>query len=219
MSPVTGTALWVLALLIAWLWRPRQAPGPSAWILLIAFGALGAWALWFGLYAHPGEPAGFAFWKPTVLYWTLAAIMIIAPLLGWGYPVKIIFGSYFALSNREWRWTNLGCATVYTILGGVNLLVASEASYNEWVGFKFSCMMNPALHRPVPPELRLATHPRGCVHLRVSARHCGPPVSVELVLNDCSNGRCEGARIAQEILLKRLLAFPCILCKKSGVRQ
>jgi len=141
MSPVTATALWVLPLLIAWLWRPRQAPGPSAWILLIAFGALGAWALWFGLYAHPGEPAGFAFWKPTVLYWTLAAIMIIAPLLGWGYPVKIIFGSYFALSNREWRWTNVGCATVYTILGGVNLLVASEASYNEWVGFKFSCMI------------------------------------------------------------------------------
>jgi intracellular septation protein A len=67
--------------------------------------------------------------------------MIIAPLLGWGYPVKIIFGSYFALSNREWRWTNVGCATVYTILGGVNLLVASEASYNEWVGFKFSCMI------------------------------------------------------------------------------
>jgi intracellular septation protein len=142
MSPVTATALWVLPLLIAWLWRPRQAAGPSAWILLIAFGALGAWALWFGLYAHPGEPAGFAFWKPTVLYWTLAAIMIMAPLLGWGYPVKIIFGTYFALSNREWRWINLGCATVYTILGGVNLVVASEASYKDWDGFKFSCMMN-----------------------------------------------------------------------------
>jgi intracellular septation protein A len=142
LSPVTATALWVLPLLIAWLWRPRQAAGPSAWILLIAFGALGAWALWFGLYAHPGEPAGFAFWKPTVLYWTLAAIMIMAPLRGWGYPVKILLGTYFALSNREWRWITLGFATVYIILGGVNLLVASEASYKDWVGFKFSCMMN-----------------------------------------------------------------------------
>ena len=142
LSPVTATALWVLPLLIAWLWRPRQAAGPSAWILLIAFGTLGAWALWFGLYAHLGEPAGFAFWKPTVLYWTLAAIMIMAPLLGWDYPVKILLGSYFALSNREWRWITVGFATVYTILGGVNLLVASEASYKEWDGFKYSCMMN-----------------------------------------------------------------------------
>jgi len=142
MSPVTATALWVPPLLVAWLWRPRQAAGPNAWMLLIAFGALGAWALWFGLYAHPGEPAGFALWKPTVLYWTLAAIMIVAQLLGWGYPVKLILGTYFALSNREWRWINLGLATVYSILGGVNLLVASEASYKDWVGFKYSCMMN-----------------------------------------------------------------------------
>jgi intracellular septation protein A len=142
MSPVTATALWVLPLLIAWFWRPQQPAGPSAWILLIAFGALGAWALWFGLYDRPGEPASFAVWKPTVLYWTLAAVLIAAPLRGWGYPVKIIFGSYFALSSREWRWLNLGFATVYTILGGVNLLVASEASYKDWVGFKYACMMN-----------------------------------------------------------------------------
>ena len=142
MSPVTATALWVLPLLIAWLWRPRQTASPSAWILLIAFGALGAWALWFGVYAHPGEPAGFAVWKPTALYWTLAAIMIVTPLLGGGYPVKIILGAYFALSTREWRWINLGFATVYIILGGVNLLVASEASYKDWVGFKYACMMN-----------------------------------------------------------------------------
>jgi intracellular septation protein len=141
MSPVTATALWVLPLLIAWVWRPRQAASPSAWVLLIAFGALGGWAVWFGLYAHSSEPAGFAFWKPTVLYWTLAAILIMSPLLGWGYPVRTILGTYFALSNREWRWINIGTATVYTILGGVNLVVASEASYLDWVGFKFSCMM------------------------------------------------------------------------------
>jgi len=141
MSPVTATALWALPLLIAWFWRPRQAAGPSAWILLIAFGALGAWALWFGLYAHPGEPAGFVFWKPTLLYWSLAAIMIMVPLLGWGYPAKIILGTYFALSSREWRWINRGLAAVCIILGGVNLWVASQASYKDWEGFKFSCLM------------------------------------------------------------------------------
>jgi len=109
---------------------------------MIAFAALGAWAIWYGLYAHPGEPASFMIWKPTVLYWTLAAIMIIAPLLGWGYPAKIILGTYFALSTREWRWINRGFAAVYSVMGGVNLLVASEASYKDWVGFKYSCMMN-----------------------------------------------------------------------------
>ena len=141
MSPVTLTALWAVPLLIAWLSRPRQPAGPGAWILLVAFAALGAWALWFGLYAHAAEPAAFAVWKPTVLYWTLAAILIMAPLFGWGYPVKIVLGTYFALSSREWRWINRGLATVCAILGGVNLLVASRASYKDWVGFKYSCMM------------------------------------------------------------------------------
>lgn len=142
MSLVAVTALWLVPLIIAWLWRPRQTLGPCAWALLIAFGALGAWALWFGLYAHSGEPAGFAFWKPTVLYWTLAAMMIAAPLLGWGYPAKIIVGAYFAFSNRDWRWINLGLATMYTIMGGVNLWVASQSSYKDWVGFKYAIMMN-----------------------------------------------------------------------------
>lgn len=141
MSPVTATVLWAAALLIAWLWRPRQAANLSTWILLIAFGVLGAWTLWFGLYAHPGEPAGLAFWKPTILYWTLAAIMIMVPWLGGGYPARIILGTYFALSSREWRWVNRGLATVCIILGGVNLWVAHQASPKDWEGFKYSCLM------------------------------------------------------------------------------
>ena len=183
MSPVIVTALWVLPLLVAWLWRPRQAASPGAWILLVAFGALGAWALWFGLYAHSGEPADFAFWKPTVLYWTLAAIMIVAPLLGWGYPVKIILGTYFALSNREWRWINRGFATVYAILrrrqpvGGLGGLLQGLGR------LQVQLHDEPAHHRPVPLELRLAAHPRGCVHPPVSPRHRGLSVSVEPVLS------------------------------------
>ncbi len=142
MSLAMVTALWAAPLFFAWHWRPQQAPGLGAWSLLIAFGALGAWALWFGLYAHSGEPAGIVFWKPTILYWTLAAIMTVVPLLGGGYPVKIILGAYFSLTNREWRWINLGLATVYAVLGGINLLVAAHASYQDWTGFKYSCMMS-----------------------------------------------------------------------------
>ena len=142
MSAALTAALWVVPLIIAWLWRPHTRPGAPGAMLLIAFSALGAWALWFGLYAHAGEPAGFFTWKPTVLYWTLATVAIVAPLAGWGYPVKIILGEYFALSNREWRWINGGFAVLYLGLGTVNLVVASEASYKDWVGFKYACLTN-----------------------------------------------------------------------------
>ncbi len=137
------TGLVLLALFLAWLWRPRGPVAPGVWLLLAGYGALGAWALWYGFYSVDGkEPAGFAFIKPTVVYWMLSLIMFIAPLLGWGYPVKAIFGTYFSLSNKAWRWMNLGFASVYGLLGAINLLVASEATEGNWDGFKYSCMMN-----------------------------------------------------------------------------
>ncbi len=140
MSGLAVTLLWAALLLVAWRWRPPQAASPSAWALLLAFGALGAGTLWFQFFHHP-EPAGFAFWKPTVIYWTLAAIMFIMPPLNGGYPAKILLGNYFALSSREWRWINRGFALLYTLLGGINLITAWQASYKDWEGFKFSCMV------------------------------------------------------------------------------
>lgn len=142
MSPAAVTALWALPLVLAWHWRPRRPADPCAWILLAAFGVLGAWALWFGPYAHASAPAALEPWKPTVLYWTLAAVSLICPLFGWGYPAKIIVGTYFAFSNREWRLINLGVAALYLALGGANLMLASSASQKDWEGFKFAFMMN-----------------------------------------------------------------------------
>ncbi len=141
MTPFMTTTVWVVPLLIAWAWRIRQAATPSAWLLRIAFAGFGAWAIWFGLYARGGEPSGLLVWKPTLFYWTLAAIAIVAPVLGWTAPAKIIVGAYFVLSSREWRWINRGFASACVMLGTVNLLVASMTSYRNWVDFKFSCLM------------------------------------------------------------------------------
>jgi intracellular septation protein A len=138
---VTGLVLALL--LIAWLWRPQGRVSPGIWLLLTGYAVLGAWALWFGVY-HPEakEPAGFAFIKPTVAFWLPAIVMFISPPLGWGYPIKAIFGTYFSLSNKAWRWMNLAFASIYGLQGGISLLVASQASEGNWDGFKYSMMMN-----------------------------------------------------------------------------
>jgi intracellular septation protein len=140
MSPLAVSLLWAALLLVAWRWRPSQATTPSAWVLLIAFGALGAGALWVDFFVRP-EPQSFTLWKPTVVYWTLAAIMLVVPPFGGGYPAKIILGNYFMLSNREWRWINRGFGLFCILLGALNLAAAAQASYKEWEGFKWSCMV------------------------------------------------------------------------------
>jgi intracellular septation protein len=131
------------AFLVSWLWRPRQALSPGVLMLLICYALLGGWALWFGLYAPPGqEPAGFLLWKPTVMYWVLAAILVAAPSLGWGYPAKAIIGTYFVFSNTEWRWINLCLAVACVLLGFLNLLAAFTSSTGEWEGIKWACLVN-----------------------------------------------------------------------------
>ncbi len=114
-------------------------------ILLAAYAVLGAAALWFGLYAGPGhEPVLFLYWKPTVMYWTLSAIMLVAPLFGWGYPVKAVFGTYFVFTSKEWRWINLCFALACAALGTLNLVIVFAHTKDDWEGFKFSCMVNVA---------------------------------------------------------------------------
>lgn len=139
-----GVTLFIASLLvIAWLWRAPGKVSPGIWLLLGGYAAMGAWALWFGLYhPHAKEPAGFAYIKPTVAFWWPAIVLFISPPLGWGYPVKVIFGTYFNLGHKVWRWMNLGFASVYALEGGINLLVVSQVSEGNWDGFKYSMMMN-----------------------------------------------------------------------------
>lgn len=137
------TALLAAAIALAWFWRPPGAAEPGARAIAIVFGLLGAWALWFGVWAEPGsEPEWIVLLKPTLLYGVLVAVVLGAPLLGWDYPVKLIFGSYFIFANREWRWINLAFALACVVLGIVNLVIAFGHTRDDWNGFKWSCMVN-----------------------------------------------------------------------------
>ncbi len=136
LCPVAG------ALALAWHWRPRQGIEPSVRLLLAVYALLGAWALWFGVLAPWDEPELVRLFKPTVLYWGLASILIAAPLLGMGEPVKLILGTYFVFTGREWRWMNRCFAAMFLALGSGNLYIGLRGSESEWTGFKYACMVN-----------------------------------------------------------------------------
>jgi len=145
---VTATTVILVAVLaaflaLAWAWRPRKRIDRGAIALDIAFALLGAWALWFALLSDgAAEPAGFAHWKPTILYWTLAAILVAAPALGQLHPIRYILGTYFVFSRGEWKWMNLGFAILFAILGAVNLYIAYRYDETSWGGFKWGCRIN-----------------------------------------------------------------------------
>lgn len=130
-----------LLLICAFLWRPRKLDR-YIWVMVAAYALMGVWALRFGLLGDTSaEPPWLAIWKPTILYWTLAVILLISPFLGWGFPVKAILGSYFVLSHRSWNLINWIFTGVLALFGTINIVVYRYNPGN-WDGFKYSFMIN-----------------------------------------------------------------------------
>ncbi len=138
---IVVTLVIAACLVLSWLWRPRQPMEGGVRLLIMAYALFGIWSLFFSLFAADAEPEFFAVWKPTFILWTLATVLIMSPFFNMGYPVKAVFGTYFAVSPRQWRWMNAGFAVLFSVLGGVNLLVAFNLSEGNWEGFKYSYLI------------------------------------------------------------------------------
>ena len=76
----------------------------------------------------------FIQWKPTLLYWLFAAILIYGRIKGKGYIKKVFVG----LEMPENIWDNLEKACLYflVLIGFINLFVAYTFSMDIWVDFK-----------------------------------------------------------------------------------
>lgn len=136
-------AVALAAVALAWFWRPPGPIGRHARLLLALYGVLGAWTLAATLVADPGtEPDFFAHCKPTLVYWSLFALLMLAPSIGWDFPAKLLIGTYFVVSRREWGWINLALALLCLVLGAVNLEMAFHHNAHEWNDFKWCCMVN-----------------------------------------------------------------------------
>ena len=133
------TGIIGLLLILALFWRPPKLER-YVWAMVVAYGAMGVWALRYGL-LDGTEPAWLEIWKPTILYWTLALILFVSPFLGWGFPVKAILGTFFVLSHRTWNMINWIFTGVLTLFGAINILVYRYNPGN-WDGFKYSFMIN-----------------------------------------------------------------------------
>ena len=76
----------------------------------------------------------FIQWKPTLLYWLFAGILIYGRIKGKGYIKKVFVG----LEMPENIWDNLEKACLYflVLIGFINLFVAYTFSMDIWVDFK-----------------------------------------------------------------------------------
>ena len=78
----------------------------------------------------------FIMWKPTVLYWLLAAVLLIANIFFKKNFIQQMMGKMLNAPAAIWDKLNLAWVLFLVILGVVNLYVAFNYSENTWVNFK-----------------------------------------------------------------------------------
>jgi intracellular septation protein len=78
----------------------------------------------------------FIKWKPTVLYWLLAAVLAVAALVFHRNLVRAMLSEQVQLPDPVWARLNWSWVAFFAFMGGLNLYVAFNYSTDLWVNFK-----------------------------------------------------------------------------------
>ncbi len=83
----------------------------------------------------------FIQWKPSIVNWLLAPVLVGAHLVTKTYLIKKMLGHVMTLPDTAWRTLTYGWAAGFTGIGALNLWVAYTFSMDTWVTFKFVGLM------------------------------------------------------------------------------
>ena len=127
----TGVTVVVSLLLILYMKLRRQAISHMQWFslgLVILMGGL-------TLLLHDKR---FIYWKPTLLYWAFAGILLVWPRIKQGQqPIRAVMGQAMQLPDAVWPTLNTAWGLFFIAQGILNLAVAF-GGFREatWVSYK-----------------------------------------------------------------------------------
>ncbi len=126
-----ATIVVILATLlqIAWLVIRGKKVDTMLWATFGIVAVLGGATVWF----H--DPT-FIKWKPSVLYWAMAAGFWISATLFGKNLLQSIVGEQLRLPAPIWQRLNLAWVVFFALMGAVNLYVAYHYSTSTWATFK-----------------------------------------------------------------------------------
>lgn len=102
----------------------------------------------------------FIKWKPTVLYWLFAAILVGGRWIFKRNLMQKIMGSQISLEPAIWDRLNLSWAAFFVVSGALNLYVAFSGRFTEsqWVNFKVFGLMALMIVFVIAQSLWLGRH-------------------------------------------------------------
>ena len=127
----TAVAMAAAAAQIVWLYMRKSTIETTHWINLSVIVVFGSATLFF-------QNDAFIKWKPTVLYWLFAAVLLLSQLVLKRNLMQKLMGSQLILPGHVWSKLNYSWASFFIFSGAVNLYVAFSGQFTEaqWVSFK-----------------------------------------------------------------------------------
>ena len=108
--------------------RGRKVDG-MLWVSLAIIVVFGGATIYF-------HNEAFIKWKPTVLYWVFAVVLMGAQILMGKNLIRLMMKAQIDLPDPVWNRVNMAWAAFFAAMGVVNLYVAFNFSTSTWVNFK-----------------------------------------------------------------------------------
>ncbi|MEO6423542.1 MAG: septation protein A [Candidatus Nitrotoga sp.] len=125
----TGTAIAATIAQIGWVkWRQGKVDS-MLWVSFAIIAVFGGATLIL-------HDETFIKFKPTVLYWLFAAILLGSNLFLKKNLMRTLLKEKITLPTKVWNQVNLGWSLFFVLLGVLNLYVAFNFSTDAWVNFK-----------------------------------------------------------------------------------
>jgi intracellular septation protein len=132
----TATAVAIAASFaqIGWLKFRGKRIEPMLWISLAIIVVFGGATLLL-------HDETFIKWKPTVLYWLFAAVLLGSQWFGGKNLMRSLMGTQLKLPDAVWNKVNLSWSIFFLAAGAINLYVAFNFATDTWVNFKLFGLM------------------------------------------------------------------------------
>lgn len=126
----TAVAIAGTFLQIGWAWFRHRKVDTMLWVSLGLIAVLGGMTLLL-------RDETFIKWKPTLLYWAFALVLLgSATLFGKNLIRVMMAAAQIEAPDPVWTRLNLAWAAFFVFMGAANLYIAQNFSTDFWVNFK-----------------------------------------------------------------------------------
>jgi intracellular septation protein len=125
----TAVAIAATFAQIGWVWFKHRKVDNMLWVSLALIVVFGGMTLIL-------RDETFIKWKPTVLYWLFAVVLLVSATFFGKNLIRSMLAAQIDAPDHIWTRLNIAWAAFFAAMGGANLFVAMSFPTDIWVNFK-----------------------------------------------------------------------------------